>query len=169
MELLGLTDYCIQPRQGGYRAIRYAPIIAFESDSAPNVAATDGRLLYMPRLRVGYTWLTLPTMFSGERGFDTTLTPTKQGSIEEQTLTGILPPMTPSVAQELGRMVELKYFIAVLLDPRGFWWMLGSIDCPCVFSYDFDGGKTLAAGSKIKVQFRAKNTATIVGLPSSFS
>jgi hypothetical protein len=169
MELLGLIDYCIQPRQGSYRNVRYAPIVAFDTPTVPHMTAIDdNRLLALPPFRAGYAWLKLPVLFGNERGFDTGMSRTKQGVIEDQTVTGFLPPMIPAVALELSKMAELRDFIVVVYDPREFWWLVGSLACPAVFTFDFDGGKTLQSGSKTKVQFKAKNSMPIAGLPYGF-
>lgn len=167
MELQGLSTYCLK-HGGGFTVAQYAPWSWFEYSNWMRVVnESTGMLLKMPEFKttlLGASWLTLPAVVHTDRGFDTLLTRSKQGNTEEQSLTAYLASLRPEAEMELMRMAEMRYFLVILKDKNNQKWLLGDLDYPCEFGYDFSGGAFSTAANKVKVNFKSKNSFPMVGV-----
>jgi hypothetical protein len=147
MALVGLSRLC-NKLGGGYLEAYYTPTVGVEW-FVPIVNEVTNRLLRPPVLLPTQSWFLLPYVQGTDHAISESATDTKQGVQFKPVLTAVLPPITPEVQAELVKMKLLKYFLLQFRDKNGRWWLMGDLDFPCEFDYDY-------SSTKVTIRFEAK-------------
>jgi hypothetical protein len=141
MALVGLANYCSKSG-GSYINAQYLPVEGVAS-FVPIINETTRRLLTVPILKDGYQWLSVPIFVGTDRPVSEKTTDSKQGTAYESRISVSIMPINPVVEVELETMKSLRYFLFKFSDRNGLLWLMGDLDFPAVFDYDYTGTKTI--------------------------
>ena len=134
--LQGLSSYCGLRNLGGLYTAEYVPTAWVDSSSYETIRSTSNNWQYAIPLIVGADWLSMP-LLPPRRNWSENNQSTDQGPHYEQLLSGVVPKLRPSVAQEIMQM-ELMTFLVRLTDRNNQVWLLGDLESPLFFRAQAD-------------------------------